>query len=92
MNYRAGKFEAAIADLDQSARVFRRRPWDWLILAMAHHKLGHADEAKKHLQEAVKWIEQANRTDAMGSGDQWLSWHEPVEGEYLLREARALIR
>jgi predicted Zn-dependent protease len=92
MNYRAGKYEAAIADLNQSARVLRRRPWDWLILAMAHQKLGHADEAKKDLQEAEKWIETANRTDAIGSADRWMSWTEPMEGEYLLREARALIR
>jgi tetratricopeptide (TPR) repeat protein len=92
MNYRAGKYEAAIADLNQSARVVRRRFWDWLILAMAHRQLGHADEAKKSLQEAVKWIEQANRTDAMGSADRWLGWREPVEAEYLLREARVLIR
>jgi tetratricopeptide (TPR) repeat protein len=92
MNYRAGKYEAAIADLNQSAHVSPRRAWDWLILAMAHHQLGHADEAKKDLREAVKWIEQANRTDAMGSAIRWMSWHEPVEVEYLLREARALIR
>jgi hypothetical protein len=59
---------------------------------MAHHQLGHADEAKKYLQTAVKWIEQANRTDAMGSDNRWMSWHEPVEVEHLLREARALIR
>jgi tetratricopeptide (TPR) repeat protein len=92
MNYRAGKYEAAIADLNQSALAFPRRAWDWLFLAMAHHQLGHSDVAKKDLQEAMKWIEQANRTDAMGSANRWMSWYEPVEVEHLLREAKALIR
>jgi serine/threonine protein kinase/tetratricopeptide (TPR) repeat protein len=92
MNYRGGKYEASIADLNQSARVAPPRGWDWLILAMAHHHLGHADEAKKDLDEAVKWIEQANRTDTMGAANRWMNWHEPVEVEFLLREARALIQ
>jgi hypothetical protein len=60
---------------------------------MAHHQLGHADEAKKNLQEAVRWIEQHNRTGGTVPAGLWVAgWFEPVEMEYLLREARALIR
>jgi tetratricopeptide (TPR) repeat protein len=92
VNYRAGKYEAAVADLSQSAPVSRRAP-DWLFLAMAHHQLGHADEAKKDLQEAVRWIEQLNRTGGTAPAALWIAgWYAPVEVEYLLREARALIR
>jgi serine/threonine protein kinase/tetratricopeptide (TPR) repeat protein len=92
MNYRAGKYGAAVADLNQSALVFPRRAWDWLFLAMAHHELGHADEAKKDLQQALKWIEQANRTGATGWASRWMNWYEPIEVEHLLQETRTLIR
>jgi tetratricopeptide (TPR) repeat protein len=92
MNYRAGRYEAAIADLDRSALGFRRRAWDWLFLAMAHYKLGHADEAKKALKKAEEWIERADRLRANGQGNPWFGWFEPLEVEQLLKEARALVR
>jgi serine/threonine protein kinase/tetratricopeptide (TPR) repeat protein len=92
MNYRAGRFEAAINDLNLSAPVFPRRAWDWLFLAMAHQQLGHTEEARKNLKQAVEWIGQAERTGATEANSPWVSWCEPVEVEHLLREARSLIR
>jgi serine/threonine protein kinase/predicted Zn-dependent protease len=91
MNYRAGRYEAAIADFDQSALVFPRRAWDWLFLAMAQCKLGRAEEAKKSLKKAEAWIERAERMLAGGSSNLWIGWFEPVEVEQILKEARALI-
>jgi serine/threonine protein kinase/Tfp pilus assembly protein PilF len=92
MNYRAGKYEAAIADLDRSASIFPRRAWDWLFLAMAHDKLGHTEEAKNSLKNAEAWIERADRMPAGGSKNPWIGWFEPLEVEQILKEARALIR
>jgi tetratricopeptide (TPR) repeat protein len=92
MNYRAGKYEAAIADFDRSAPVFPRRAWDRLFLAMAHFKLGHSEEAKRFLNEAEEWIERANRLQGTGSKDAWFSWYEPLEVEQIVKEARGLIR
>src|SRR5262249_23735288 len=91
-NYRAGNYEATIADLNQSAKAFPRRAWDWIFVAMAQHKLGNSEEATKSLQKAAEWIEQANRPRPKGSGDIWISWYEPVEVQQLLREAKDLIR
>jgi tetratricopeptide (TPR) repeat protein len=92
MNYRAGRYEATIADFDRSAPVFPQRAWDRLFLAMAHYRLGHTVEAKRSLNEAEEWIERANRLDGTGSRVSWIGWYELIEVEHLLREARALIR
>ena len=91
MRYRAGQYEGSIADLNQSALVLSRRGWDWLFLAMAHHKLGQVQEAKMCLKKADEWIEQTNRMIARGSTNPWIGWYEQIEVEHLLKEARALI-
>jgi WD40 repeat protein/tetratricopeptide (TPR) repeat protein len=31
--------------------------FDWLFLAMAHHRLGHADEARRWLDRAARWMQ-----------------------------------
>jgi serine/threonine protein kinase/tetratricopeptide (TPR) repeat protein len=92
VNFRAGRFEAAIADLEQSARVYPRRAWDWLFLAMAHQKLDHADLANRSFKKALDWIERANRTLGTGSQNPWTGWFEPVEVEQLRKEAADLIQ
>ena len=87
-NYRAGCYKAAIDDLEQAARVFPRRAWDWFFLAMARHHLGQNSEAKNCLREATEAFEQADRA---GSTVSWFRWTERVEVEQLMREARALV-
>jgi eukaryotic-like serine/threonine-protein kinase len=91
-NYRAGKFASAIADLNASQKVFTRRAWDWLFLAMAHYQLGHVDEARNCLKTAIEWIDLTNHSRVGGLASPWVSWAEPVEVEHLLREAKALVR
>ena len=46
--YRAGRFDEAIRRLEESIRLpgGESRPEDWAFLAMAHHRLGHRDEAR----------------------------------------------
>jgi tetratricopeptide (TPR) repeat protein len=90
-NYRAGKYASAIADLNQSEKVFTRRAWDWLFLAMAHYQLGHADEARHCMKTAIEWIDLTNHSRVSGLASPWVSWAEPVEVEHLLREAKALV-
>jgi len=91
MNYRAGRYEAALADLNRSVLVYPRRAWDWLFLAMAHSRLGHADEARKDLQTALRWIERADQPGATGADAQWMHWYEKVEVTQVLKEAKDLI-
>jgi eukaryotic-like serine/threonine-protein kinase len=90
-NYRAGKYAPAIADLNESAKVFPRRAWDWLFMAMAHYQLGHAEEAKQSMKKAMEWIDLASQNRSGGSASPWLGWAESVEVEHLLREAKALV-
>ena len=92
LNYRAGNFEAAIADFNKSASVYPRRAWDWLFLAMAQYKLGQADDAKRSLTQAVDWIERADRNQGIGWESLWMTWYEPVEVNQILKEARELIQ
>jgi serine/threonine protein kinase/tetratricopeptide (TPR) repeat protein len=92
VRYRAGQFDAAIRDLNESSKVFPFRAWDWLFLAMAQQQLGKTADAKQSLAKAEEWIERANKNRLAGSGLPWISWHEAVEVDYILREANELIR
>ena len=50
--YRAGRIDEAIARLDESVKASGGGvPQDWVFLAMAHHKKGHADEARRWLEK-----------------------------------------
>ncbi len=92
VNFRAGHYEAAIADFNRAMTVFPRRAWDWLFLAMSHQKLGQAEEARKELAKAAQWIEQTNRRSGGGSTTTWIGWFEPLEVDQILKEAKQLIQ
>jgi WD40 repeat protein/Flp pilus assembly protein TadD len=56
-HYRAGDWKAAVAALDKSSDL--KKGGDactWLFLAVAHHKLGNHDEARKRYDQAVEWM------------------------------------
>jgi hypothetical protein len=51
--YRAGRIDEAIARLDESVQAFGGGvPQDWVFLAMAHHRKGRTDEARRWLEKA----------------------------------------
>jgi tetratricopeptide (TPR) repeat protein len=92
--YRTGKFDEAIRCFEQQAKSIRPRPWGWAFLAMAHHRLGHAAEARRCLAEAARWIDETTRTtqdDLSGTLPQWANWNEPVVSRFLLQEAEELV-
>ena len=49
--YRTGRFEDAIRRLEEGIQLRDGRdiPQDWVFLAMAHHRLGHRDLARRYL-------------------------------------------
>jgi tetratricopeptide (TPR) repeat protein len=51
--YRAGRIDEAIARLDESVKASGGVgvPQDWAFLAMAHHKKGNDDEARRWLEK-----------------------------------------
>jgi tetratricopeptide (TPR) repeat protein len=93
--YRAGKYDEAVQCFETAAKTYRPRAWEWCFLAMAHHRLGHAGEARRCLAEAARWIDEANRgkeDDPSGLRPTWGSWWEPAVYPLLLREAEELLK
>jgi tetratricopeptide (TPR) repeat protein len=57
-HYCAGDWKAAVAALDKSMELRKGGDvYDWLFLAMAHHKLGKHAEARKAYDQASQWLE-----------------------------------
>ncbi|HEV3118398.1 MAG TPA: protein kinase, partial [Gemmataceae bacterium] len=93
--YRAGKYEDSVRYFETAAKMYHPRAWDWCFLAMAHHRLGHADEAHRCLAEGAHWIDEANRGDVdelSNTRPAWGNWQEPVVYPLLLREAESLVQ
>jgi tetratricopeptide (TPR) repeat protein len=97
--YRANRLDEAIEQL-QRAMALRKQPSPsvWLFLAMAHHRLGHKEEAQKWLENSAQWIEQARsakpETETKRDEVYWsnLPWTEQLTLELLQREAEEQIK
>jgi WD40 repeat protein/serine/threonine protein kinase/tetratricopeptide (TPR) repeat protein len=81
--YRAGRFDDAIRRLEEGvqARSGASEPQDWAFLAMAHHSLGHGDEARR-------WL--ARLREHQPSADPARFWDE-LEIRLLRSEAEAVV-
>jgi tetratricopeptide (TPR) repeat protein len=81
--YRAGRSEDAIRRLEEGGRLRKGadEPLDWPFLAMAHHRLGHREEARR-------WLDRLHNRQA--STDPNKFWEE-MEFRLLRSEAEALI-
>jgi WD40 repeat protein/serine/threonine protein kinase/tetratricopeptide (TPR) repeat protein len=91
--YRAGRFSEAVARLDAAEQLPEDRRispiYGQLFLAMAHHRLGHADEAKHRLDRAAVAIDKAF-TDH-GRGTEPLQLQRRLTLTLLRAEAAALL-
>jgi WD40 repeat protein/serine/threonine protein kinase/tetratricopeptide (TPR) repeat protein len=88
--YRAGRYAKAVRRLEASIAAQGRggTPLDWLFLAMAHQRLGHAAEAKAWLDKGVRGVER----DGPGSGGVApMPWGDRLARDLLRREAEALL-
>jgi WD40 repeat protein len=91
---RAGRAREAITALEESVRRNGHdgNAFDWLFLAMAHHRLGHAQQATAALATARDWIAHG---DERALPDPYvmspLPWYTKLELELLLREAEGQI-
>ena len=64
--YRAGRFAEAVEVLEANAKEEHANVvHDWLFLAMSHHRLGHAKEAREYRDRAVQWRRLQERPDAV---------------------------
>jgi WD40 repeat protein len=82
--YRAGRIGEAIVQLDESVKASGGVgvPQDWAFLAMAHHKKGNDDEARRWLEKL-----RSHRPDEKAGFST-----DVVECRMFLREAEALLR
>ena len=93
--FRAGRYEGAIEHLRESLKIgdgWVASPLNYPVLAMAHNRLGHGDEARL-------WLEMARGRRSDGAHglklEEGLSssaiWWDRVEFQLLLREADAMV-
>jgi tetratricopeptide (TPR) repeat protein len=87
--FRTGQYGNSVRRLEQSmAAGGGGDPLDWLFLAMAHHRLGHAPEARFWLDRSVRWLGQAaDGSHVMDS----LFWGDRLARGLLRSEAEALL-
>jgi hypothetical protein len=92
--FRAGRLEEALHRFEQAHKIFQPRAWDWLFLAMIHSGMGHTSEARRCLQQADQWIDQADKPPpgAETDGPRWSTLIEKPTIVLLRREAETLIR
>jgi WD40 repeat protein/tetratricopeptide (TPR) repeat protein len=88
--YRAGKVEAALGQAAEASKLLDNAPTAWLLLALCHHRLGHAREARQWLERAFDWGELPDAEKKDGAGDP-LPWPVRLEVDLLRREAVALM-
>jgi Tfp pilus assembly protein PilF len=81
--YRAGQYQEAVAELNEAIQRHSKggTAADFLFLAMAHHQLGQADEARQWLDRAKKEVEK----------NPPVFWSDQVELQLFRREAETLI-
>ncbi|HZT43228.1 MAG TPA: AAA-like domain-containing protein [Chthonomonadaceae bacterium] len=89
--YRARRYEAAARWLQASIAASHGEGVyeDWLFLGLAHHRLGHAEEARRWLEKAVQWIEWSDQKKIVGTEE--LSWNGRLEQQLFRREAEAAL-
>jgi tetratricopeptide (TPR) repeat protein len=96
LHYRSGRYEEA-AKLLRDA-VLKNPKWEgnvlnWLWLAMAQHRLGQADDARRSLDKAERWFAEHGREMPAGAaGPEALTLHDWLEAHVLRREADALVK
>jgi tetratricopeptide (TPR) repeat protein len=95
-HYRAGNFEEAVSGCRKS--MTENPTWggqvvNWFLLAMAHQRLGHKEEARQWLDKAVSWVDEAQKK--LPRDTPLLlpvpSWSDRLEVQLLRREADALL-
>jgi WD40 repeat protein/tetratricopeptide (TPR) repeat protein len=95
--YRAGRLVPAVELAEKSLQD--DPAWDghivnWLLLAMARQRQGQEAEARRRLDRAVQWIEQAHKANPAGATGRLPvpPWNDHLEVLLLRREAEQLLK
>jgi tetratricopeptide (TPR) repeat protein len=93
---RIGRYEDALRSFDESSRINAPHPADMCFQAIACYHLGQVRQSRQHLEDAVRWIAQADRwklPDVELTKPSWsnLGWDERLEALRLRKEAEVLL-
>ena len=95
-HFRAGRDDEAVRLLQESSTVdpkWSAQPLNGLVLAMAHHRLGHAPEARECYDKAVQVIDrQVKHSPSEGTTSLGMHTHDSLAGLLLRREAETLLK
>jgi serine/threonine protein kinase/tetratricopeptide (TPR) repeat protein len=96
--YRAGQYPQAVEWLNKGLTEnpgWGQRVYSWLVLSMAHQRLGHAAEAQNWFDKAQQWIAEETRMKPEKSTTiappGWL-WRDWLGVQLFRREAAALLK
>jgi tetratricopeptide (TPR) repeat protein len=98
--YRAGRYEESLKRLAEAEAAYRTDDekmtdiaCNWLFLAMAHHRLGHNEEARRWHDMALARIDQelGKESEERGVATS-LPWNRRLTLQLLRREAEELLK
>jgi serine/threonine protein kinase/WD40 repeat protein len=89
--YRAGQFDQAL----QSFTKGNAQPWkyweiNWFGLALVHHRLGHADEARQCWDKGIQWLEREGPPSPERPA--YILPQDWLEAQLLRREAEEMLK
>jgi tetratricopeptide (TPR) repeat protein len=94
--YRAGRPEEAVQRLNEANASYQpaderriARAYTWCFLALAHHRLGHAEEARQWLDRMVRHTEHGREKEGSGAV---APWNRRLTLQLLRREAEELLK
>jgi tetratricopeptide (TPR) repeat protein len=98
--YRAGRYEESLKRLTEAGAAYRTDDektaaiaYNWLFLAMAHHRLGHVEEARKWHDKAFARIDQEpGKKPEEPAVATSLPWNRRLTLQLLRREAEELLK
>jgi uncharacterized protein HemY len=102
MRTKNGQYQEAIDRLQAGIATREGKtggPHDWLVLAMAHHRLGHEAEARQWLDRAVQELDKestlpvdSDAGTARATARTARSWTDRLELDSFRREAESLLK
>ncbi len=90
---RAGHFQAAGEKFREAIRLKEgnENPEDGLFLAMTEHALGHEAEARRWLEQGIKWLEALESGRRADTRDRLSSQSQRVQLQIIRREAEGVV-